>query len=118
MTSTAVLAIMGKENLAPWLFGSNPNHHYRAFLEQILPTLDVIKVDKMVCFHFTITAWSTDAMLFSFIGFKQNNKALQEKKTFTRGFTVYTKQCRDSVPQRTNISPTKEYLQYIYSLAT
>ena len=80
--------------------------------------VDVSKVDKMVCFHFTITAWSTDAMLFSFIGFKQNNKALQEKKTFTRIFTVYTKQCRDSVPQRTNISPTKEYLQYMYSLAT
>jgi len=42
--------------------------------------VDVIKVDKMVCFHFTITAWSTDAMLFSFIGFKQNNKALQKRK--------------------------------------
>jgi hypothetical protein len=45
--------------------------------------VDVSKVDKMVCFHFTITTWSTDAMLFSLFGLKKN-KALQEKKTFTR----------------------------------
>jgi len=45
--------------------------------------VDASKVNKMVCFHFTIAACSTDAMLFSFIGFKQNNKALQEKKIFT-----------------------------------
>jgi len=47
--------------------------------------VDVIKVDKMVCFHFTITAWSTDAMLFSFIGFKQNqnNAGIQFPKGLT-----------------------------------
>ncbi len=50
-------------------------------VDQPLVEADGREVDKMFSFHFSTMAWSPAAMLPSFIKLKQQQMALQEKRT-------------------------------------
>jgi hypothetical protein len=53
-------------------------------VDQPVCEVDKRQVDKVVSVHFTIMTWSTATMLFLLFSFKQQNKALQEKRQLTR----------------------------------
>jgi hypothetical protein len=61
--------------------------------------------------HSPTMAWSAAAMLPSFIKLKQQQQALQEKRTI-KGDLQYIQWNRgNSVPKRTNVGPNKRMKQ-------
>ncbi len=71
------------------------------------------EVDKMVCFHFSIMAWSPAATLPTFISTNNNNWLYKKRgQIYTMKYS-YVQRKRELSSQRTNVSP--ETIIHIYN---